>query len=168
MEDYDYKSKNKGIAPIIILWFFVVMMTIALTNCDGATSIIEIPLKMERIYVQRVPGQMEFVLVGWTQQGKMFAIPESRMVEFLQLAKELEDKLAHLQGPGGVVGNVAILKIEVEHTNQIAWFWDDDGTIFAAWNDDPVPPQVAQNGVEVTEFFVNVFPKAPTTPQIDD
>ncbi|MHC4301656.1 MAG: hypothetical protein ACYS7Y_30685 [Planctomycetota bacterium] len=156
----------KSIKPFLMLWLTVVIMTIALTQCEGATSIIEIPLKMERIYVQRTPGQTDFVLVGWTQQGKAFAIPEQRMAEFIQLAAELD--LTHLQRPGGVVGNIAILKIEVEHTSQIAWFWDDDGTIFAAWNDDPVPAQVAMNGVEVTDFFVSPFPKAPTNPEIHD
>lgn len=157
--------KNDRLAPFLMVWFVVILMTVILTQCEGRTSIIEIPLKMERVYVQRVPGLMDFVLVGETVQGRKFAIPESRMVEFYQLAAQLD--LSHLKGPGGVVGNVAILRIEVEHTNDIAWFWDDDGTLFAAWNDDPDPPQVAVNGVEVTEFFVSNFPKAPTNPKAE-
>lgn len=143
------------------LWCFVLLLMMIFVSCGrAAVSIIEIPLKMERVWLQRIPGQMEFVYVGWIQTGKKIAIPESEIGRFLLLAKTLDTP--EVVNPGGVVGNVAILRMEVEHTAEIAWFFDD-GTIFASWDPDNVPPpQIAVNG-QAVEFWTvgSIFPKAP-------
>jgi hypothetical protein len=151
---------------VFYLLFWGVIGLIILSSCGRAeTSIVEIPIRVNKEYLKRVPGKMEFVYIGWvSDSGRMIAIPESRIQEFVDLAEELEiDPIGH---PQAVVSNVLTVKVEIIHEEGLS-FWMDEGAYWISWEGND-PPVATVNGTEIVFYSNPPFPRAPVLINIEE
>lgn len=145
---------------IVLIFMFILLLTVSLSR--GEQSVIQIPVKLETQYTKRIPGIMEFVIIGYDPQGKLFAVPESEMQRFYNLAASLE--LSPLEipfmGPGVAMSNVATVTITVEHETELS-FWDAWDSRFITWGDLPVPVATV-NDIEVAWMPTPAIPLPPS------
>jgi len=162
MKDYKkpFFSSAFGIAVQWMFWFviFNFIFTYCISVGESEVSIVEIPIKENHIHLKRVPAETEFVYIGWIGgSGKMIAIPESQIQEFIELAEVLKvDPIGH---PGAAVSNILTVKVEIIHEAGLS-FWMDEGAYWISWNDED-PPIATVNGTEIVFYSNPPFPRAP-------
>lgn len=124
---------------------------------------IQIPVKLETQYTKRIPGIYEFVIIGYTPDGKLFAVPESEMPRFVNLASSLDLDPLEIPfiGPNVAFSNVATVTITVEHEDQLS-FWDGWESKFITWDDDHPAPVATVNDIEVAWMPTPAIPLPPS------
>lgn len=130
----------------------------------GAQSVVEVPLRIQNVYLRRLPGNFEFFFVGRIPNGQLFALPESEIQRFVDLAEENGFGVT----PGDyaflpketALGHVANATVTVEHTDQLR-FWRNEYGVWITWDDEHPAPPITVNGVEVAEWNQWQAPHAP-------
>ena len=141
----------------------------------GAISIVEIPIRIESIYLKRVAGTTDFFWIGRLPNQQVIAIPEAELQRFLGLARtEGFDRIPlddprYLPSPQQAVGNTAKATITIEHLDQLAFWMNRDFSFFITWDDEhPAPPMLVDGSpiLAITEWRIEQPPRAPQPAQI--